>query len=278
MPLYLQMAKNIVFEAEVADWDKNRYDRELWLSKNGAKPFQITNNAKNSSNRPDWSPNGEWIAFLSNRSGKNQIQLIRTDGGESFQLTDTEKNISGFEWSPDGKKIAFLQSEDKSKEEKKRKDKYGGFEIEDKEYGLDQLWVIDFKPESLNKLPLPEQAKDSTYLESLKPKLLIEDAGFSINDYRWSPDGKQIAIEHQPNPLRNSFFKADISIYDIASKTHKILVNNLSYDGLIDWSPDGNSILYATHLNDSTSNYYLNGKLFRIDLDGSNNKQLAKDI
>ena len=29
---------------------------------------------------------------------------------------------------------------------------------------------------------------------------------------------------------------------------------------------------------DSTSNYYLNGNLFRIDVDGSNNKQLAKNF
>ena len=61
----------------------------------------------------------------------------------------------------------------------------------------------------------------------------------------WS---KSSHVEHQPDPLRNTFFKADISIYDITSKTQKILVNNLSYDGLIDWSPDGKSILYETSL------------------------------
>jgi len=47
---------------------------------------------------------------------------------------------------------------------------------------------------------------------------------------------------------------------------------------LVDWSPDGKSILYQTSLSDSTSNYYLNGKLFRINVDGSDNRQLAKDF
>ena len=65
-------------------------------------------------------------------------------GGESFQVTNTENNISDFEWSPDGQKIGFLQSEDKSKEEEKRKDKYGGFVVEDTEYSLNQIWVIRF--------------------------------------------------------------------------------------------------------------------------------------
>ena len=125
---------------------------------------------------------------------------------------------------------------------------------------------------------MPEQIKDSVYTNKLKSKLLIDNVDFSINNFKWSPNGKKLAITHQPDPLRNSFFKADVSIYNIESKTHKILVNNLSFDGLIDWSPDGKSILYETNLNDSTSNYYKNGKIFRIDIDGSNNIQLAKDF
>lgn len=270
--------KHIVFVSQSVDWKENRYDRELWLSKNRETPFQITNNLKNSSTNPKWSPDSKWIAFLSNRGGKTQIHAIRLAGGESFQVTKTKNNISNFEWSPDGQKISFLQSEDKSKQEKKRKEKYGGFAVEDAEFNLNQIWVTDFKPNQLNQMPLPNQIKDSIYTEKLEPKLLIDSVAFSINSFKWSPNGKKVAFEHQPDPLRNTFFKADISIYDIESKSHKILVNNKSSDGLIDWSPDGKSILYQSSLNDSTSNYYLNRKLFRINIDGSDNRQLAKDF
>ncbi len=270
--------KHVVFIKQSVDWKENRYDNEVWISKNGEKPFQITNNLKNSSRNPKWSPDSKWIAFLSNRGGKTQIHAIRSAGGESFQVTKTKNNISDFEWSPDGQKISFLQSEDKSKEEKKRKEKYGGFAVEDAEFNLNQLWVTDFNPKLLNEMPLPNQMKDSVYTEKLEPKLLIDSVAFSINNFKWSPSGEKIAFEHQPDPLRNTFFKADISIYDIQSKTHKVLVNNLSYDGLINWSPDGKSILYQTNLNDSTSNYYSNGKLFRINTDGSDKRQLAKNF
>ncbi len=269
---------HVVFESRSIDWKENRYDTELWISKNGATPFQLTNNIKDNSSNPKWSPDGRWIAFLSKRGEKTQIHIIRSAGGESVQVTNTENDISDFEWSPDGKKIAFLQSEDKSKKEKERKEKYGSYAVEDAEYSVNQIWITDFNPLQLSNNPLPSQINDSVYTKKFEPKLLIEDASFSINSYKWSPDGKKIAFEHQPDPLRNTFFKADISIYDIASKTHKKLVNNLSYDGLIDWSPDGNAILYNTSLNDSTSNYYLNGKLFRIDIDGTNKQQLAKNF
>lgn len=270
--------KNIVFESQSVDWKENRYDRELWLIKDGNAPIQLTNNTEGSSRSPKWSPNSEWIVFSSKRGEKTQLHAIRVAGGESSQLTHTDKSISSFEWSPDGKKIAFLQSEDKSKGEEKRKEKFGGFEVEDAEYNLNQIWVVDFNPARLNRQPLPEQLKDSVYKKEQKAKLLIDSTAFSVNDFKWSPDGNKVAIEHQPNPLINTFFEADISIYDIPTKSITPLVSNPSYDGLVDWSPDGKSILYGSSLSDKVSNYYKNGKFFRIDIDGSNKQQLAIDF
>ena len=54
-----------------------------------------------------------------------------------------------YEWSPDGKQIAYLQSEDNSKNNKKIKDKFGSFRVEDKEFNQNQLWIINFNPELL---------------------------------------------------------------------------------------------------------------------------------
>ncbi len=125
---------------------------------------------------------------------------------------------------------------------------------------------------------MPEQLKDSVLTNELKGKLLIENAAFSVNNFKWSPDGQKIAFGHQPNPLFISFLKADISIYDFATKSHKVLVNNPSNDNLLDWSPDSKTILYSTSLSDTTSNFYSNNKYFRINSDGSDNRQLAQDF
>ncbi len=269
---------HILFTSQTADWKENRYDTELWISKDGLRPIQLTNNVKNSSSTPKWSPDGKWIAFLSKRLEKTQIQVIRSAGGESFQITNTKSNISNFEWSQDGLKIAFLQAEDKSKEEKEEKEKYGGFAVEDVNYSLNQLWIIDFNPEQFHKMLLPQQMKDSVFMEKSKPKLLIETAEFSVNNFKWSPDGQKIAFGHQPNPFIISFLKEDISIYDFSSKSYNVLVNNSSRDNFVDWAPDSKTILYQSSLSDSTSNFYLNRKLFSINIDGSKNRQLAKDF
>ncbi|MBT8186019.1 MAG: S9 family peptidase [Eudoraea sp.] len=268
--------KHVVYQSSVVDWEENRYDTELWLSKDGEPPFQITNNKKGSSNNPKWSPDGQWIAFRSDRGNKTQLYALRLAGGEAFQISNAEGSISGYNWSPDSKQIAYLQSEDRSEQEKKREALYGGFAVEDQEYGLNELWVINFDPAKLNAMPLPHQLNDSIYKATLKPKRIIDSLTFSINNFLWSPDGNKMAIEHQPNPLRNSFFKADISLLTLASGAIKTLIKNPSYDGIRAWSPDSKSILYSSNLSDSTSNYYKNNKLFRIDIDSSNNRQLAQ--
>ena len=73
----------------------------------------ITRNLTSSSNAHDregfWSPDGKWIAYLSDASGEYEIYITKQDGSEpSIQLTtgaDTYKFT--IRWSPDSKKILW---------------------------------------------------------------------------------------------------------------------------------------------------------------------------
>ncbi|WP_219007203.1 hypothetical protein [Aquimarina litoralis] len=66
--------KHVLFISQSVDWKENRYDRELWISKDRETPFQITNNLKGNSSNPKWSPDSKWIAFLSNQGEKPRIE------------------------------------------------------------------------------------------------------------------------------------------------------------------------------------------------------------
>lgn len=61
---------------------------------------------------PAWSPDGKQVAFVSDRSGEEQVWLAATAGGAPRQLTRDHRGPLGtLRWSPDGKWIAASDRE-----------------------------------------------------------------------------------------------------------------------------------------------------------------------
>ena len=77
----------------------------------GGEPLRLTSGKKEDSS-PRFSPDGEWIAFLSDREGKKkQVYLLSRKGGEAVKLTDYEADVSDLAWSPDSKRLALVVSD-----------------------------------------------------------------------------------------------------------------------------------------------------------------------
>jgi dipeptidyl aminopeptidase/acylaminoacyl peptidase len=83
----------------------------VWLaSYDGKTDRQVTFSTEGETS-PRWSPDGQYLTFLSSRPGPakgDQIWLLHSDGGEAMQLTDTKGTLRGYEWSPDSKRIALV--------------------------------------------------------------------------------------------------------------------------------------------------------------------------
>jgi Tol biopolymer transport system component len=57
---------------------------------------------------PRYSPDGQKIAFASDRSGTMQLWIAKADGSDARQLTHLSGSwLGGIAWSPDGRQIAF---------------------------------------------------------------------------------------------------------------------------------------------------------------------------
>jgi dipeptidyl aminopeptidase/acylaminoacyl peptidase len=275
--------KNIAYTVQTTDWIDNRFDSEIWLSKNGEDPFQVTHTYKNSSTNPAFSPDGKWIAFLADRGKKNQIYVLRLAGGEAKMVTKEEEGINAFEWHPSGDRFIILKPEKEDNAKKEREKKFGAFEADDRDFVLSHLWQIDFNPN----LPDPSERPCYETTDSLKVKAgciempkatRITEGEFTVTSFNVSPDGTRIAFTHQPDPLINSFIKSDISVVNLSDKKITNVVSNPSSDGLEDWSPDSKEILFTSNMNDSTSNFYTNSKLFALSLESGAVRQLAKNL
>ena len=61
-----------------------------------------------------YSPDGKWISYVSDQSGREEIFVVAVDGtGAAQQLTDIDALKQAYTWSPDSKTIAFVSSDDK---------------------------------------------------------------------------------------------------------------------------------------------------------------------
>ena len=59
-----------------------------------------------------YSPDGKWLSFVSDKSGREEIYVAAVDGsGEPKQLTNIDTLKLGYNWSPDSKEIAFVTSD-----------------------------------------------------------------------------------------------------------------------------------------------------------------------
>jgi Tol biopolymer transport system component/predicted amidohydrolase len=76
----------------------------------GGKATRITSGMAFDS-QPSYSPDGEWIAFLSDRDGAENIWIAKADGGEPKQLSkDGNKSFASPAWTPDGDYVVVSRS------------------------------------------------------------------------------------------------------------------------------------------------------------------------
>ncbi len=86
------------------------YHGDIWVAnEDGSHPFRLTDHVARDV-FPRFSPDGQMIAFSSDRMGNNDLWLIPVTGGEAKQLTFHTTDDWMTYWTPDGKRLIFRTS------------------------------------------------------------------------------------------------------------------------------------------------------------------------
>jgi tricorn protease len=86
------------------------YHDDIWVANaDGTGARRLTTHMAREVN-PRFSPDGQWVAFSSNRMGNYDVFVVPVTGGEPRQLTWHSANDEVQYWTPDGKGIVFSTS------------------------------------------------------------------------------------------------------------------------------------------------------------------------
>ena len=81
------------------------------VRKDGSELTNLTGSVDNSF-RPDWSPDGQRIVFMSERDGNRELYVMNADGSNPVRLTENSGDDNQPRWSPDGSTILFESNRD----------------------------------------------------------------------------------------------------------------------------------------------------------------------
>ena len=221
--------KKIVYTVSeaVMTSDKSEFVTQLWMGDIATKKnVQLTFGDKSSSN-PKWSPDGNWIAFTSNRKdNKNNLYLLSANGGEAEPITEVKSGVNNFEWAPDGRSIAFTMSDAKTEEEEKNDKAKNDFRWMDENLKMSRLYLVSIQ-------------KDA---EGKREPRKLTTGSYQVGSFGWSPDSSRIVFSHAKTPSANDWTTSDVSVIEVASAKVTPLANSNAAESAPIYSPDGKSI------------------------------------
>ncbi|HEV8371088.1 MAG TPA: protein kinase [Pyrinomonadaceae bacterium] len=216
---------------------------DVWaVDADGKNLTQVTNTPATDS-QPSWFPNGDKLAFLSDRDNKQmKLWAISLATGKEEPLLDLGAGVQFAQLSPDGQRVAFHAN-------------LGG---------VTNVWVASVRDGQRKQLTFDDQLAgfpswspngqfiafdmrrgESDYLMVIPsgggdPTQLTSDRGKSW-PYSWSPDGDKILYSGQRDGIWNLYWISH------STKVQKQLTNYSKLNSFVrypSWSPLGNQIVY----------------------------------
>ncbi len=245
--------KTVLFSQTIYDVEENKGNTDIALVNIDGTGYRRLTFDHASDFNARWSSNGEWIYFLSTRSGSSQLWRLPLKAGEAERVTDLPVDIEGFELSPSSKTIAFWAqvfidcktlkcTADRLQQRSKSKVKAMVF---------DKLFIrhwdtwFDGRRNHLFIMNLDKDKKPKDLTPGWDQDTPTKPWGGS-EEFSWSPDEKTIAFSSKPS--KGEAWHTNVEVYLVKtmgkSKPRCITKENKAWDTQPVFSPDGKTIAY----------------------------------
>ena len=297
--------KTVLIALERPDWDQNIFRKELWLYRDdghgGGALAPLTQSGQDT--YAQWSPDGRWIAFLSERkvpSAKDddsgggskdsetaQLYLISPQGGEAFPVTQGDEEVHAFSWSADSRSLYFATrtpwtkaQKDAYKKDWKDVNQYRGAERGDEIFSLDVADAIARHAAAGSK-PADDSEEASDATPGSHP---LGRIAWHVQELETSPDGRSLAlVSESVSERQEKVEECEIYAIDLANAGPDRPVRQITHNNAVEqslkWSADNRHIFFSVEVGDVSGPYRdLQPHLYWVDIGSGEVQQWGKDF
>ncbi len=262
-PVISPDGKSIVFTVTVSNLKTAKRTTNIWrMDADGANQRQLTF-SDTSDSSPAFSPDGKYLAFLSTRSGSQQLHVMPVSGGESEKKTAFPGGISSFVFSPDSRRVAFVADVypecgadtgcNKRLLDAREKNKIKAHLADGLLFRHWDSWKDGLRSHILL-MTLPNEKNEEPLLVDLTPgdfdSPVFSQDGSPL--YAFSPDGKEFLFTS--NRDQNEALSTNADLFSIslengsgsARTPTNLTSGNKAWDGAPAFSPDGRFLAYRS--------------------------------
>ncbi|QEI06575.1 S9 family peptidase [Pigmentiphaga aceris] len=202
-------------------------------------PWQMTQGGS-IDNTPQWSPDGERLAFISNRAGNYQLFVMPRHGGEAVQLSQGNFSLVSYEWSPDGSRIAAVCAV--TVDPSLRGARPDPNAVPAPVDGPQVVWKLPYKMDGVGYI-LNREMRLFMIDAASGEATPLTDGPFDVKAARWSPDGKQLVyVRTREGDMSH---RTDVWVMDTDGHHARQLTTDHAQVLYPLWSPDGRWIVFA---------------------------------
>jgi dipeptidyl aminopeptidase/acylaminoacyl peptidase len=240
----------VVYTVGTTEMESNRITRNIWIVSTvpGSQPHQLTQTGHDT--RPQWSPDGKKIAFLSSRDATPEVYVMAAKGGNAAKITSLSTAADNEKWSPDGKSIAFTSSvfpdcsDDACNHLRDQAAEKSTVKARVYDHLLFRHWSHWNSGKRNHLFVVSANGGAARDLTAGADYDVPPDERGDANDFAFSPDGTEIcftAVTDRPEAISTN---GDLFVVSIDGGDAKRITANPGFDGHPTYSPDGRFIAY----------------------------------